>query len=75
MRSDGIQQRQRLKTVYMLALDDAEVEIVESFRYLAREPAGAKIHIYRIAYLLATKIFENLIDCRHLILTETEFFE
>ncbi len=75
MRSDGIQQRQRLKTVYMLALDDAEVEVVKCFRHFAREPAGAKIHIYRIADLLASKIFENLIDCRHLVLAEAEFFE
>ena len=75
MGANCIESRQRHKPVCMLALDDAEVEIVECFRNLLRKSAGTKIHFYRIADLLVPKVFEKLVDCRHLFLTEAMLFK
>ena len=70
MSTNGIERRQGFEPVCMLALNDTEVEIVECFRNFLRKSAGAKIHIYRVADLLVPKVFEKLVDCRHLLLAE-----
>ena len=70
MSTNGIERRQGFEPVCMLALNDTEVEIVECFRNFLRKSAGTKIHIYRVADLLVPKVFEKLVDCRHLLLAE-----